>query len=227
MEVWVDGAMAGGERPGMAVYVDGVRVDGGPVPPRPYDAKVEYLESTGTQYIDTGVYDADPANIRFEMRRSLFAGMAITSQNNASGTWLGVYRANTQYRVAWHNYNDRYDTTVNPDDQTIKTIVWDGSSGYYEDGVKLYGFTARLGNNGLAGKTWCLFGSVNLTEGFARPFKYGGRVYHLAFSVSGTLVRDFIPVRVGTVGYLYDKVTGQLFGNAGTGSFVLGPDINA
>ena len=37
-------------------------------------------------------------------------------------------------------------------------------------------------------------------------------------------IRDFIPVRVGSTGYLYDKVSGQLFGNAGTGDFVLGPD---
>ena len=43
-----------------------------------------------------------------------------------------------------------------------------------------------------------------------------------------TLVRDFIPVRVGSgssaVGYLYDRVSGELFGNAGTGEFLIGPD---
>ena len=36
---------------------------------------------------------------------------------------------------------------------------------------------------------------------------------------------DIIPVRIGNVGYMYDRVSGQLFGNAGTGSFVLGPDV--
>jgi hypothetical protein len=41
---------------------------------------------------------------------------------------------------------------------------------------------------------------------------------------NGAVVRDFIPVRVGNVGYLYDKVSKKLFGNAGTGSFILGPD---
>ena len=40
-----------------------------------------------------------------------------------------------------------------------------------------------------------------------------------------SLVRDYIPVRKGTVGYLYDRVTRKLFGNAGTGDFVLGPDV--
>jgi hypothetical protein len=35
---------------------------------------------------------------------------------------------------------------------------------------------------------------------------------------------DLIPVRIGNVGYMYDKVSGQLFENQGTGNFILGPD---
>ena len=42
---------------------------------------------------------------------------------------------------------------------------------------------------------------------------------------NNVIVRYFIPVRVGTVGYMYDRVSGQLFGNQGTGDFVLGPDV--
>ena len=50
------------------------------------------------------------------------------------------------------------------------------------------------------------------------------RCYSVVVRRSGNLIHDFIPVRVGTTGYMYDKVSGQLFGNAGTGSFILGPD---
>ena len=44
-----------------------------------------------------------------------------------------------------------------------------------------------------------------------------------------SLVRDFIPVRFTnekgvTEGAMYDKVSGTLFRNAGTGAFVIGPD---
>ena len=39
------------------------------------------------------------------------------------------------------------------------------------------------------------------------------------------LVRNFIPVRIGTVGYLYDRISKRLFENQGTDAFVLGPDI--
>jgi hypothetical protein len=42
--------------------------------------------------------------------------------------------------------------------------------------------------------------------------------------VDDVLSKDYIPVRVDTTGYMYDKISGTLFGNDGTGSFVLGPD---
>ena len=54
---------------------------------------------------------------------------------------------------------------------------------------------------------------------------YEGRIYHLfAYDENNDFLLDAIPVRVGNVGYIYDKVSGKLFGNAGTGSFILGPD---
>ena len=40
-----------------------------------------------------------------------------------------------------------------------------------------------------------------------------------------TSVLDMIPVRVGQVGYMYDRVSKTLFGNSGTGSFTLRPDV--
>ena len=49
------------------------------------------------------------------------------------------------------------------------------------------------------------------------------RIYYCNITV-GDVVHEFIPVRVGSVGYMYDKQTKQLFGNLGTGSFTLGPD---
>lgn len=39
------------------------------------------------------------------------------------------------------------------------------------------------------------------------------------------IIHELTPVRVGNVGYMYDYVTQTLYGNSGSGSFVLGPDI--
>ena len=38
-------------------------------------------------------------------------------------------------------------------------------------------------------------------------------------------VLDLIPVRKGNIGYMYDRVSGQLFGNQGTGAFIIGNDV--
>ena len=46
----------------------------------------------------------------------------------------------------------------------------------------------------------------------------------MLFNNADNKIRDLIPVRVGNVGYMYDKVSRQLFGNSGTGDFILGPD---
>jgi hypothetical protein len=50
------------------------------------------------------------------------------------------------------------------------------------------------------------------------------KLYAASIYSNGSLVHDYIPVRVGQAGYLYDKVSKTLLGNSGTGSFVLGPD---
>lgn len=55
--------------------------------------------------------------------------------------------------------------------------------------------------------------------------KVNMKIYSCKIWDNNILVRDYIPVRKGTVGYLYDRVSGKLFGNAGTGDFVLGPDV--
>lgn len=45
------------------------------------------------------------------------------------------------------------------------------------------------------------------------------------YDSSGSLVLNLIPVRCGTVGYMYDRVSGTLFGNDGTGDFIVGADV--
>jgi hypothetical protein len=52
-----------------------------------------------------------------------------------------------------------------------------------------------------------------------------GNYYYFKIYRNDVLVFDGIPVRIGATGYMYDRVSGQLFGNSGTGNFVLGPDV--
>lgn len=53
------------------------------------------------------------------------------------------------------------------------------------------------------------------------------RFYFFKLKKAGVPVLDLIPVRIENEGFMYDRVSGKLFGNAGTGRFILGPDINS
>ena len=55
---------------------------------------------------------------------------------------------------------------------------------------------------------------------------YQNKVHLYSFSIekSGEKIIDLIPVRKRSIGYMYDRVSGQLFGNQGTGDFIIGPD---
>lgn len=54
--------------------------------------------------------------------------------------------------------------------------------------------------------------------------KFLGKIYYFKFVENNITKLDLIPVRIGQVGYLFDRVSGSLFGNNGTGTFIIGPD---
>ena len=55
--------------------------------------------------------------------------------------------------------------------------------------------------------------------------KTNARIKSFIWKRNNIEILNFIPVRVGNVGYMYDKVSGKLFENQGTGNFILGQDI--
>ena len=54
--------------------------------------------------------------------------------------------------------------------------------------------------------------------------QFSGRIYSAKMVSNRVSIFDFVPVRKGNIGYMYDRVSGQLFGNQGTGAFIIGPD---
>lgn len=54
---------------------------------------------------------------------------------------------------------------------------------------------------------------------------YGVRIKNVKIYINDKLVRDFEAVRIGETGYMFDNVYNKLYGNNGTGNFILGPDI--
>ena len=197
----------------------------------PYDAEIEYVESTGTQYIDTEYYPNSATHIEIKGRYT-YPSMTVS---NSMHFLFGARDGSIMYDVLWNYYRvsnqDSFQvylhfgasqTNFNQDDRNVDVTV-DAS---YSDGV-YYNGTKKLTVSGTAGTSrypiyllWCNADGAGQSN---RP-PYG-RLYYCKIWDNNTLVRDYIPVRVGTVGYMYDKVSGVLFGNSGSGNFTLGNDI--
>lgn len=183
----------------------------------PYDAEVEYLESTGTQWIDTGVNAKQSLKIRAVFESSatsshfvygVRAGDSTITCAAGFGTSLGYARWGTS-AYAGVVPSGLVDIT-----QDSSGVIVNGTSSSYsatQTVVEQSGYTMVV----FAGRNSATTVTSNMV----------GKFYSCKIWDNGVLVRDYIPVRKGTVGYLYDRVTGKLFGNAGTGDFVLGPDV--
>lgn len=188
----------------------------------PYDAEVEYLESTGTQWIDT-LINAD-SNMSVEIT---MANVSTPWNNvNPMGAILATPRRRHHLNFAvngvryFFGVGDGYvlAKNVKPSDGDVFTFKVDVVNKTFTLGSFLGTFPNDTFDTGVS---YWLFGRNGTTP----PYLGSLRIYSAKLWNGSTLVRDFIPVRVGTTGYLYDRVTRRLFRNQGTGAFRWGPDV--
>ena len=201
--------------------------------PLPYDAEVEYLEGTGTQYIDTGFYPRTTnVNIKVENKfnKSTLAGNncilgARTNTQGDNGFKLPNFYSHTiecQGLVGVGSQSHQGDLIGEFDIDTDYTFYCDikkDSQNFYINGVLNKALTASISSCDSGGTLYMFAMHQNGTR-----WQFKGKIYYCKIWQDDVLVRDYIPVRVGTTGYMYDRCTNTLFGNDGTGSFVLGPD---
>ena len=98
----------------------------------------------------------------------------------------------------------------------MRTITMD-KTGITIDGVS-YNYSGTVG-------TFSSPITIKFFAGATGNVPISTRVYYFKVWDNNTLVCNFIPVRCGTTGYMYDRVSGQLFGNDGTGDFIVGADV--
>ena len=200
----------------------------------PYDAELEYLEGTGTQYINTGVLPTNETSWFIRIQRvdtSSTDEIPLGSRDNGGYTYDYTVWTNcgTNKGIAVH-YAFNTGTSQREDSGWVYkgNITNDFHTVYVTpttitvDGEVVYSWKNTERPTSQSTVPICLFNTKNGNNIDARYFK--GRMSAASIWLSDVLVFDAIPVRVGTTGYMYDKVSGQLFGNAGTGDFVLGPD---
>lgn len=181
--------------------------------------KLEYIQSDGNQYIDSGVV---PGSSDFSVK-SKIRTTAVTSAENwfvtighskPSGTATFVQFGTWSSKFVIHLTNVVVDgsTAVTPNDVTIDFSVSGGTASLSGDAS--YSVTNTNFRYGSFRNQ-----SITICDGL-------WRTYWSQIKVGGSLVRDYIPCQKpdGTVG-LWDDVNSVFYGNAGTGAFTAGPVV--
>lgn len=184
-----------------------------------YDAEIEYLQSNGTQQIDT-LYVPKGYDNTIETKITYLG----YSNTNSWLTWFSTYvdeETNT-YRIIRNGNLDTQVLVYNGNKagggglQVNVTVGTDYDLKLYPSYLLVngtrYNFITLRGNKNT--NTLQLFGGKGPKI----------RMWGFKLTKGTTVILDMIPVRKDGVGYMYDKVSGKLFGNNGSGSFILGQD---
>lgn len=177
--------------------------------------QVEYIQSTGTQYIDTG----------FKPNQN--TGVTIDFQLNSVSDWQCIYGArtgnNTKTYALWHSgsafgfYYANANTTFSNLDGTARHTVAATKNTAIADGTSSVSLNY---SNFTADYLMYLF-AVN-SDGTVKS-NASMKLFACQIYDNGVLVRDFIPVEIDGVVGLWDAISGVLYENAGSGTFIAGP----
>ena len=173
---------------------------------KPYDAEIEYLETQGNCTINTTcIPQGDKISISTKF---MFIGYATTAQ------WICFYRAyvdeNTQTFRWLRNGSNATDTLITngakPSGSTTEPHWVVQANGLYE--VETNGRSVTV--NGTTRQARAAVSTLN--TGTMRIFdtRIKARCYYFKIKDDGVPILDCIPVRVGTVGYMYDKVSSMV-----------------
>lgn len=190
--------------------------------PLPYDARVSYLQSTGTQYIETGIIPDSETGIYASVECSdNIDSYFIGTRNNTSNTRWGYGHISNGFYWCYRTYQTSNRLTGTTAEVWLnymndKKAVAKNSNTTKEATLPALSFTPAYNIR--------LFGSAGVVASYS---KWNGKIYAAKITQGSDVVMDLIPVRKDGVGYMYDTVSGNLFGNSGTGSFTYGNDITS
>ena len=197
------------------------RTMAGTSPSLPYDARLEYLETTrgGDFCVPLGIM-ADEATDSVEMNFHVITSDPqtnfIISDNNACRVYSNGSRILSFHRAA----SDQWSPTTGLSIGSNKTFTFNIS---WKDKTYTINGTTKTFS---APNTPAVATQETVLFDFAGSKKVPRcQIYPLKWRRNGELILDLVPVRKGTLGCLYDNISEKLFYNIGATKFILGPEL--
>ena len=186
--------------------------------------QLNYIESSGTQYIDTGFKHNQDSRIVAQLQQPIAPGTQswlISARNSSSSASRAlVYDPSRKWRV---DYNASSTTgTKYPEAEATDMIYFDFNKNVLTFNGESYQWDALTFQ---CNYNLVLFArnTAGTIDAFASYRLYACKIYDNA-----VLVRDFIPCKnASNVAGLYDLINGQFYGSAGAEEFIAGDIVSS
>ena len=185
---------------------------------------VEYLESTGTQYIDTGLKGKNGYDFDYKFNSTRIDGTAYGiggEWENGKSCYLGLIRDTNYFGYHYQNTNSAIQVqllTANTD-YRVQAHLYSGEQYYILNGTK--SAVGTITGTFTSTSNMRLFSIYSST-----PLYSYIKMYYCKIWDNGVLVRDFIPcIDENLTPFMFDKVHNTVYLNAGTGQFKVGPNV--
>lgn len=192
--------------------------------------EVEYIESTGTQYINTNIIPTNTTGVEAKIticndnhRDNIFIGCRDTG-NGENRYWIDVDWSTDTLIFGFNgntNINDRY--LLKGSDVGKSFII---SMNYMNDRTgKVNGITydTSISSKTLVSISKPIYIFAGNRSGSA-AYQYSGKLYNLKITDGTNVIRNFVPCyrNSDNVAGLYDLVNNVFYTNQGTGNFIVG-----
>lgn len=185
----------------------------------PYDSEVEYiacLNDSGA-FIDTGFIPDSNTRLVID-----YLGVDLTDTAvYVFGTALRKSGALFQVTVA--SSSNKYTINWNGTSKASSTAIGSRITIDVNKNVTTFGTNELVLSESDFTSTSNLLLLAGTNSSGGSRFS-NGTIYSCKIYDNGVLIRDYIPVRVGTEGCLYDKIEDKLYKSASSGLFTAGPD---
>ena len=184
--------------------------------------ELQYIESSGTQYVDTGIKPNQDTQVaaRLMLLSSTTAylfGARGNNDENFNNRYGILYTGDQLFRS---DYNTGNGPTFPPD--LTPNVAYPITKNKNMCAMGDYSVTSPQGV--FQSPYDMLIGCVN--EGGSPAYFSSLRIYSFSIFADGEICREYVPAinPNGEIG-LYDLVNDQFYGNAGSGSFTAGPEV--
>lgn len=192
-----------------------------------YKRELAYLESDGHQYIDTGIKPDDTYGYMVEIEQIRTDGeqcpvACMDAGNRFVGVYFGARATGTvasSLSVGFGSYvkTEPYSAGFSVNQRVISSCNYMNDRKIVFSGYEIKDIS-DIHINGIISHSIHLF-----NRHYSSSAIFNGRIYSAVISKGGEVIADFIPVLdLNDVPCMYDKVSGGLFYNQGTGEFAYG-----